>query len=526
MRALLFPALLLASSAFAGAPAAKARLNVCVYFEGDPGRSTNGRLHAIMLENLIGHFREASVRRVEVGSYRAGGLETCDRAAYVGSDFGTALPAAFLRDAAAYRRPLLWLNYGIWQLQSAMGPKAFEKKTGFTFIDNRLADGAEPGKIPDFFRYFDYKGARFTKVAALRKSDGAFIAAPEIMIVKPSGARTVATAVHSGTGEKTPYVLENAGFFYVADNPFLFINPQDRYLILADLLFDFLGLPPRGGGRHALVRLEDIHPNYDLRLFKRTVDLLKKKNVPFAISLIPKYVAPGKNEKDGVELTDRPDFLKALRYAQDNGGELLLHGYTHDVPGTPECAALGSGAGYEFWDRCRERPLAQDSTEFARGRVVNAKRLLVKAGLSAIAWVTPHYAASPDDYAVFGRYFDRVVQRVCYFIAARDPGVAPVYVSQFFPYTIYKDHYGQFVWPENLGFVPMPGSDWGYDSPGDIPAAAKGMSVVRDSWASFFWHPQLMARPGEAERLSGIIDSLRANGYEFVSLKSLRERGE
>jgi uncharacterized protein YdaL len=218
--------------------------------------------------------------------------------------------------------------------------------------------------------------------------------------------------------------------------------------------------------------------------------------------------------------------MKALRYAQDNGGEVLLHGYTHDVAGTAACAALGSGSGYEFWDRCAQVPLAQDSREFARGRVVSAKKLLIKAGFSAVAWVTPHYAASPDDYQVFGKYFDRVVQRVCYLIAARKTGGAPTYISQFFPYTIYKDHYGQFVWPEDLGFVPTPGSDWGYDSPGEIGLSAKGLTVVRDSWASFFWHPQLMARPGEAERLSGIIDAIRANGYEFVSLKSLRDKGE
>ena len=473
---------------------APAKLTVCVFFAA---RSGNGRLHAILLENLLGHFREVSVRPVEVERYAAGGLARCDRAAYVGSDFGTVLPDAFLRDAGAYAKPFLWLNYGVWQLQARLGEEVFARKAGFKFLRTRGADAAAPGQIPGFYRYFDYKGKRFTKVAALRP-DGSLIAAPDIALVTPSLAKVLATAAHSTLGEPTPYVTEKDGFFFVADNPFLFINPQDRYLILADLLFDFLRLPPRGGARHALVRLEDIHPNYDLRLFYRAVDLLKSKGVPFAVSVIPRYVAAGKPESEGIDLTERPAFVKALRYAEENGGELLLHGYTHDVVGTPECAALGTGAGYEFWDRCRQAPLAQDSGEFARARVVSAKKLLVKAGLSTVAWVTPHYAASPADYAVFGRYFDRVVQRVCYFLAGAGAGGAPVYVSQFFPYTIYKDHYGQFIWPEDLGFVPMPGSNWGYDSPGDIAAAAAGMSVVRDSWASFYWHPQLMARPGEA----------------------------
>jgi uncharacterized protein YdaL len=504
-------------------PAEAAGLTVCVYYDGV--NAGDGRLHSIMVENLLGHFREVSVRRLEVGGYKAGGLGACDRAAYMGAVYGTALPAAFLDDAAAYRRPFLWLNYGIWQLEERMGPVAFARRAGLHYVDIRGADAGQLGKIPGFYRYFDYKGKRFTKVAALSK-DGSLIAAPEIMLVRSAGARTLAAATHSVSGDVIPYVTERAGFYYVADDPFNFIDPRDRYVIVADLLFDFLGLPPRAAPRAARVGHEDKQTNYDLRLLYKTVDLLKRKRVPFAISLIPKYVAPGRAEAAGVELTDRPAFLKALRYAQDNGGELLLHGYTHDVEGTPGCAALGTGAGYEFWDRCRQTPLAQDSREFARKRVVDAKFLLVKAGLSTVAWVTPHYAASPADYAIFGRYFDRVVQRVCYSLAAPEPGGALSFVSQFFPYTIYKDHYGQFIWPEDLGFVAMPGSDWGLETPGDIAEAAHGMTVVRDGWASFYWHPQLMARRGEAERLSRLIDSVRADGYEFVSLKSLRDRGE
>ncbi|UPT72626.1 MAG: DUF2334 domain-containing protein [Elusimicrobiota bacterium] len=402
------------------APAAAApSLTTCVYYEGAAERPANGRVHAIMLENLLGHFREVKAERREIGSYRAGDLSRCDRAAYIGSDFATVLPEAFLADASAYGRPMLWMNYGIWQLRDRIGHAAFEKKTGFRFLKMRGADPAPPGVIPAFYRHFEYKGKRLEKVAALRP-DGSLIGAPEIALLEPSGARVVATAAHSADGSTTPYVTERGGFWYVADNPFLFIDPRDRYLILADVLFDFLGLPPRGGG-HALVRLEDVHPNYDVRLLYKTVDLLKARGVPFAISVIPMYVAPGKAESSGVEIGSKKAFLKALRYAQDNGGELLLHGYTHDVAGTPECASLGTGAGYEFWDRCRQAPLSADSTDFARKRVVDAKRLLVKAGLSTVAWVTPHYAASPADYAIFGKYFDRVVQRVCVYFAGAAP---------------------------------------------------------------------------------------------------------
>jgi len=502
-------------------------LRVCVYYDvGKAPSYRNGQLHAIMLENLLGHFREASAALAPAAEYRAAGLGRCDRAAYIGSYYDAALPKIFLRDVAKYKNPFLWINYNIEQLQSAMGVRAFAAKSGFVYDDVTAFDkAASTGAVPDFYRYFDYKGERFTKLA-FRKPDGDVIASPDIGLFKRNvSAVVLSTATDSGSGKTAPYITEKNGFFFVADNPFLFIHEQDRYLIFADVLFDFLGLPPRSPRRYALIRLEDIHPDYDLKTFYRAVDLLKERGVPFAISLIPEYVAAGSSESAGIEIGARPAFVEAIRYAQANGGELLIHGYTHDVAAREGCPSLGSGYDYEFWDRCRQRPLAYDSESFAADRILRAKSLLAGVGLSAEGWVTPHYAASPVDFAVFGRRFERTVQRVTYSFGWA-AGETPIYVNQFFPYTIGKDHYGQFVWPENLGFVPMPDSHWGYTTPPDIAQSARLTRVVRDAWASFFWHPQLLNVPGEKERLEKIIDGIRASGYEFVSLEALRARGE
>jgi len=336
----------------------------------------------------------------------------------------------------------------------------------------------------------------------------------------------LARAAHSETGESTPYVTEKAGFFYVADNPFLFIHEQDRYLILADLLFDFLRLPPRAHARYALARLEDIHPNYDLGAFYRAVDVFRRRGLPFAVSLIPAFVPAGAGEGEAVTLGQRPEFLKALRYATRSGGEILLHGYTHNAGALAGCPPLPSGADFEFWDRCRQQPLPYDSEEFVRLRVAKATALLAAAGLSAVAWVTPHYCASPLDFVQFGLLFPRTLQRVRYVPDRPEPGRAPVFASQFFPYTIYRDHYGQFVWPEDLGFVPMPGSEAGSQSAESIEASAALLSVVRDAWASFYWHPQLANVEGEIPRLEEIVSALQRHGYRFVSLRSLAARGE
>ena len=517
-----------ARAAPAAARNSAASLRVCVYFEaGQDSRFVNGRLHAIMLENLLGHFREAAVALAPVGDYRPAGLEECDRAAYIGSGLDAPLPGEFLRDVGTYPRPFLWINGNIAQLQAAMGPDSFARKSGFLYRRTE-GFGAEKGAdgIPGFYRFVDYKHRRFSKLAFIRSAGGTVVASPDMTIVSAVSAHIRATAVHSVSGGTTPYVTESNGFYFMADNPFVYIHERDRYLVLADLLFDFLRLRPRSGRRNALLRLEDIHPNYDLRLLYRAVDLLKKRRIPFAITLIPEYVAAGAPESAGIAMTKKPEFLRALRYALNNGGELLLHGYTHNAAQLPGCPSLASGADYEFWDRCSQTARPGDSEEFALGRVAKAEALVAAAGFTPVGWVTPHYIASPADLRVFGRSFDRTIQRVRYAFDGAEAPESRAFVTQFFPYTIYKDHYGQFVWPENLGYVPMPENEPGDLPPLDITAEADLSWAVRDGWASFFWHPQLLDRPGESERLEAIIDRIRARGYRFVSLKTLRARGE
>jgi peptidoglycan/xylan/chitin deacetylase (PgdA/CDA1 family) len=51
-------------------------------------------------------------------------------------------------------------------------------------------------------------------------------------------------------------------------------------------------------------------------------------------------------------------------------------------------------------------------------------------------------------------------------------------------------------------------------------------TVVRDAWASFFWHPPLIRTAIGLQSLEKLVDGIREQGYEFVSLQELRRRGE
>jgi uncharacterized protein YdaL len=299
------------------------------------------------------------------------------------------------------------------------------------------------------------------------------------------------------------------------------IDERDRYLIFADLLFDFLKLAPRSAKRYAVVRIEDIHPAYDLRLLYQTIEVFRTRKLPFSITLIPRYVGFG----TPMDATDNVKFLRMIRYAMDNGASILVHGYEHQLTVDLGCGLAPTGEGYEFWDVCKNRPLPFDSEQFVQARLDKAKAILAKAKIPYAGWVTPHYAASGLAMQVIHRNFGRVLQRMQYF-AQGEPMVPANKIDQFFPYTIVKDHDGYFVWPENLGYVPLP-------QPGEQPRRVEEMlemaranKAVRDAWASFFWHPLLINSPLGIGSLERLVDGIRAEGYEFASLQDLRKRGE
>jgi uncharacterized protein YdaL len=519
-RALLAALLALASGAACAAP--DARLAVCLYYDGDDNAADFrlGERSAVMVRNLLGHFREVDVRMAAAGRYVPGSLSRCDRAIYMGTYFDAKLPDAFLSEVAQYRAPFFWMNYNIWALREKTGAEPFEARWGFDYLKTDDPAQPKPGVAPRFYDRFRYKDATFRKVDALDEA-GAFTGDAAIVLVRNRSAAVLAEGRQSASGAATPYLLRKGDSFYIADNPVSATDERDRYLILADVLFDFLKLEPRSPRRYALARIEDIHPAYDLRLLYQTIEVFRTRKLPFAISLIPRYV----DGRRALDMTDNMKFVRMIRYAVDNGASILVHGYEHQLPVDLGCGTAFTGEGYEFWDVCNKRPLAFESEQFVQRRLDNAKRILAQAGVPYAGWVTPHYAASEMALRVIQRNFGRMVQRVDYFLAGRP--VAPANtVDQFFPYTIERDYHGLHLWPENLGYVPLPDAASAPQPVAEILERARLNKVVRDAWASFFWHPFLINTPLGLASLEKLVDGIRAEGYEFVSLQELRKRGE
>jgi uncharacterized protein YdaL len=483
-----------------------------------------GALHARSLANLLGHFSVAyTIWPVE--QYSAGQIERFKTVFYLGVIYNNPLPAAFLQDVMRTTRTVCWFRYNLWQIawdaRNYYAP-AFEARFGFRFL------GLDrPG-----YARVSYRGQWFTK----------FAGDPEVgltKVVNPGICSVPAFAFppEDAPGESGPYIVQGANLWYVADFPFSYVTEEDRYVAFADSLHDILGIQHPESHR-ALIRIEDVSPATSPEALRAVADYLFSENVPFLVSVVPVYLDPSGRNNSGLPrrllLSEQPDFVEALRYMQARGGQILLHGYTHQYNSTENPYSGVTGDDFEFYRATLDEnqgvvfrgPVPEDSYRWARSRVCAAQRELHRAGLYEVGWETPHYAASAADYRFFAVTFPLTVQRVLYFASTatdgipwsgyghQDPSTPTYFSSQFFPYVIERDAYRQKVLPENLGLVDLHGwNGYGVWLPDDIIRAAKVNLAVRDGWASSYFHPFL-----DIGFLRQVVQGVKALGYTYVSV--------
>ncbi|HEY8358760.1 MAG TPA: DUF2334 domain-containing protein, partial [Ramlibacter sp.] len=180
------------------------------------------------------------------------------------------------------------------------------------------------------------------------------------------------------------------------------------------------------------------------------------------------------------------------------------------------------------------KPFPEDSAQWVLGRLNEGLRDMRAIGLNPIAWEAPHYHTSAITARTAPQLFTTTYQRVVYYTADKPDFWAPVgkdfSVGQFFPYVIKKDHYGQYVLPENLGNIEYdistidPTSNYNYRAE-DLIENARYAKAVRDGFASFFFHPfwlePTINTPGMAD-FQKTIEGIQALGYTFVAPSTLR----
>jgi uncharacterized protein YdaL len=465
-----------------------------------------GELDATFTVNLVGHFGPG--RAQPVSTYKRGELDRYAATIYVGSTFGDRLPTAFLDDVLRTRRPVIWIANNIGELEQRAGN--FRLKYGWrssVFDRSRVAE----------VRYKGRSLTRWTRQSGIMNYAS----------LDPARVRVLARAVR-GNGTTFPWAVRSRNLTYLGEVPFRYASETDRVLIFADLLFD--ALAPAARERHrALVRLEDINPLSDPTELRAVADYLHSKGIPFGFGVSPYYRDPQGHEDAPHELLLRnaPKVVAALKYLERKGGVLVDHGYTHQWDGGSNPYDGLTGDDVEFY-RVTETPSGDvhdvgplpgdDSPAWAAHRIVAAEREFEAAGLSKPRiFEFPHYVASDHAYRAAARYFAVRWERSDYFSGLLQPPVRYDHADgQFFPYVVH-DVYGSKVLPENLGSI-APSTWHTYKSrlPADIIRAAKANLVVRDGFASFYFHPYLPLR-----YLKRTVAGIEAAGYRFVSPASL-----
>lgn len=467
-------------------------------------------LHGIMAANLAGHF--GTVTSKPVTTYTAGEMRNHTAVIYVGSTWDEPIPDAFLTDVIAETRPVIWVNRNIWQLASKVG---FTEKYGWHW--NSFNE--------DDIQQIEYKGQILKRDANNPRG------IMDYTILNQAKINVLAQAIRPD-GTKFPWALRSENLTYIGESPFSFVGERDRYLIFSDILFN--ALAPNTPERHrAMVRLEDVGCDGEPSDLRAVADYLYSQSVPFSFGVYPVYKNPLGTDNNGVaetvKLSDRAcaGVVSAIKYMQARGGTMIAHGYTHQFGAIANPYNGRSGDDFEFYmahvdenDYVRyDGPVPGDSYEWARGRMQLSTGEFARAGLTVpTIWEFPHYGASAVDYKAAASLFTTAYERRLYFGGFFSNNITDhsKMAGQFFPYPV-RDVYGTKVLPENIGNIetesfnhhPITLSD-------ELIARARANLVVRDGFASFFYHPHL-----GTEQLRLTVQGIKALGYQFVSPTTL-----
>lgn len=465
-----------------------------------------GEMYAALTANLVGHFGKATAKAVS--SYAAGDIEKYTATIYIGSTYDEPLPASFLADTLATNKPVVWIYSNIWQLTATSPTFLADEGWMWASYDTSAVSSVR------------YKGTN------LRRSLLNLGGIMSYYSVDPQKVSVLAEAVRAD-GTTFPWAIRSGNFTYVGENPYSYMSEQDRYLAWSDILFDVLA--PQTTERHrAMIRIEDVGPTSDPAELRAIADYLSSKNIPFSVATYSVYRDPKGVHTNGqpqtVALAQRPQLVAALKYAQSKGGIIIQHGRTHQYSNINNPYNGVSGDDFEFYRAhfdandyiVYDGPIAVNSYLRAATLITSGRLDFALSGLSVQKiWEFPHYAGGVQDYAAVNTLVGKGYDRRLYF-----PGVLTKKkidytrpIGQFFPYDV-VDVYGTKVYPENTGnYEPEAANHHPAVFVPELVERARANLVVRDGFASYFYHPYYGLEP-----LKQLVEGVNAIGaYTWVN---------
>ena len=267
----------------------------------------------------------------------------------------------------------------------------------------------------------------------------------------------------------------------------------------------------------ALVRLEDVSPWYALNpkrleLLRYIADYLASRHVPFQVAMIPIYLDPATGVRIGIDTPDDPrvkEFIATIHYMISKGGEIGLHGYTHQ---------MGEGVTGDSIEFSNDQHAIEGTVAYMAARVDAALAAAKTADIPITFWETPHYTASPEQYAYLESRFSIVYEPGPINHRTREPFV----------------HSSSRPGGAKVCFVPTP--------LGMVDGPQEAQSIVlfaddshRQILASLFFHPFRERLPSEdaappsardetGAYLERIIPAFQSHGFAFVSVTQVRDQ--
>lgn len=299
---------------------------------------------------------------------------------------------------------------------------------------------------------------------------------------------------------KTPWFVsnENEKVFYISlTNIF-----SEWSLFFREALVKCLDYPK--STNKISLRLEDINPTRDPKTLMDIAKYLKSKDIPYMVVLIPVY-KDVKNNKV-YHLKDYPEIIEVLRYMQDNGGSIVMHGYTHQYRDSE------TGEGFEFWDAESDSPLDNpdniSETDYIKSRLENGIDELTAHKLYPIAFEAPHYAISQNGYKIVSEYFSNYVGQ----IQLSDDTMNSSFETMGVSNPSYMN--GMTIIPENLGYLDEDNIENGIKS---IQNDSKYYNNFSNVIMSAFYHPHL-----GIDNLKKLVEILESNeNVEWFDLKDV-----
>ena len=481
--------------------------SVLVLYDSSGSFGWIGELYSLMMVNELSHFN-VNINRLPVEKYTQGLMDTCDATFYLGILYDNPLPTAFTQDALSTTKPLCWAGYNLWKIAwnaDYSWNTNFISKYGMTFY------------YMDFLGYptVQYKGVNLTKLQ-YEPIQG------RVEITDSNVAQRLAVSTRPD-GISIGYITKGANLYYVADNPFAyttFTSHDDRILAFEDSIHEVLGTNAAVDHR-ADIRLEDVSPIVPAATLKALADAMAAENVPFVVSVIPRFEDPNGVETGKAQtrlMSAYPTFIAALKYMESKGGKIIMHGYTHQYSNLPNPYNGESADDFEFFRVTQNAnlsttyigPVNEDSSTWASDRLTAGLDLFKASGFTNVdTWVTPHYMASPTDYVEIQKQFKLSICRSLTF--NQDSYGNLVYVTQHCPW-VYTDLFGIKRVPETIGYVDAEVFEGiPPNLPADLVRYAKAVSVVRDGWAGLYFHWY-----NSPAQLTQLLQGVKGLGYRFV----------